>query len=109
LFRAMLESCANEPGLSGAELLQRLKDSDVNRSTLDEFSNSPATDDSTALHHALIVAEKARQRRLIDILSNILHDAYQNTEGCDAVIKRAKKRLTDLQREAQTPRHGNPS
>src|SRR5688572_3785355 len=51
---------------------------------------------ATALHHANVVAEKDRMRRLIDALTDMLHDAYHSDDGYNAIVSRAKKRLAEF-------------
>jgi replicative DNA helicase len=101
LFHAINAACIVDSELTSSTLTTQLKNSSDPLNIVDALLASAVIDTTSALHHATLVIEKARQRRLIDTLSNILHDAYQNTDGCDAVIKRAKKRLTELQREVK--------
>jgi replicative DNA helicase len=53
---------------------------------------------SAAVHHARIVAEKARMRRLIDSLTDILNEAYHSEDGFDAILKKSLSRLQELRR-----------
>lgn len=101
LFHAISAACAADSKITSTTLVDQLRNAPDASTVVDELLASAVIDTTSALHHVTLVIEKARQRRLIDTLSNILHDAYQNTDGCDAVIKRAKKRLAELQREVK--------
>ncbi|MCP3906349.1 MAG: hypothetical protein GY715_22230 [Planctomycetes bacterium] len=61
-----------------------------------------APDRGEALTHATNVAEKARMRQLIDAAADILHDAYHTQESFAALLKKSKKRLNELAREAKS-------
>lgn len=60
-----------------------------------------AEDPTKALQHAQVIAEKARMRRLIDAISDILHDAYYSPDGFDAILSRAHQRLDKLDNRAR--------
>jgi len=51
-----------------------------------------------ALDHARNLAEKARMRRLIETLADLLNQAYRSNEGFEALLKRSRKRLDELAR-----------
>ena len=55
-----------------------------------------APDRAGALQQAHLVAEKGRMRALIDTASDILHDAYHSDDTAEAIIRKAKRRLTQL-------------
>lgn len=98
LYNQIIAIQREAPKISADQLCTALSSQGVQ---IAQFLQSPACDGSAAIQHAEHVAEKARQRTLIDTLSHILHDGYQCTDGCDAVIKRAKKRLTELERASK--------
>ena len=108
LFAAINSACVVEPKVTQSSLLNHLKDAPIAVGIVDELLGLNGVESRAALQHAAVVVEKARQRQLIDVLSNTLHDAYQNIDGCDAVIKRAKKRLTDLQKKMKSPQANIP-
>jgi replicative DNA helicase len=55
-------------------------------------------EETAALDHARNLAEKARMRRLIETLAELLNQAYRSNEGFDALLKSARKRLDALAR-----------
>ena len=55
-----------------------------------------ASDPGSVDDQARVVAEKAQMRRLIDAISDSLHDAYYSDENCAAVLERTRKRLAEV-------------
>ena len=55
-----------------------------------------ASDPGSVDDQARVVAEKAQMRRLIDAISDSLHDAYYSDENCAAVLERTRERLAEL-------------
>jgi replicative DNA helicase len=100
-FGAVLAACAQHPA-DGEQLVKALSDDDSpHRASSVEQVHSfreSGQGQSIALQHAQIVAEKARMRRLIDALTDILHEAYHCEAGVDGVIRRALAKLKELER-----------
>lgn len=109
LYKAIQEACAERPARGSGELVATLVvtgpfDGERADDELGELvrSGKPA---ATALVHAGVVAERARRRRLITVLSDIIHEAYYSDEPTDAITRRAHGRLEELNGpEATTPR-----
>ena len=53
-------------------------------------------DPAAASDQARIVADKAKMRRFIDAVSDSLHDAYYSHDDYEAVLERARCRLSEL-------------
>ena len=60
-----------------------------------------AEDPTKAIQHAKIVAEKAKMRQLIDTISDTLNDAYHSSDGFEAILSRARKRLNEVGENAR--------
>jgi replicative DNA helicase len=96
----MLAALATQPAFEVEALIAKLtEDSAANHgSTVEQLRALAASgvELAAALHHAQIVAEKARMRRLLEVLTHILHDAYHSDDGCEAIIERARAKLDEL-------------
>ncbi len=53
-------------------------------------------DPAAAADQARIVANKEKMRRLIDAISDCLHDAYYSDDDYEAVLERTRCRLSEL-------------
>lgn len=107
VYAAVMNMARAKSPLTTESLIAALavNSSDRSASTVQQLQEFAAAGEPStgALVHAGNVAEKARMRQLIDVLADILNDAYHSSDGCDAVLKRAKARLLELSRnEAET-------
>lgn len=105
LFDAMLSLAKSSRRLTSDTLIARLAEQKVldpsgETEPLRELAAAAEPSDK-ALAHAKVVAEKARMRLLIDGVSDILHDAYHSDDGFAAILARARKKLTEINRKAR--------
>ncbi|MHC5022897.1 MAG: DnaB-like helicase N-terminal domain-containing protein [Planctomycetota bacterium] len=105
LYHAMLAVSSTSPRLTSETLIgqladQRILNRDGDPEPLRAFA-AAAEPGPRALTHAKNVAEKARMRLLIDAVSDMLHDAYSSDDGFKAILHRARKKLTEVNRKAQ--------
>ena len=100
LYLAIREACTAHPGTDTAALIEALvaggavKGDDAAR-TLRElagFGQPPAG----ARLHAKVIAEKARRRRFIAVVCDIVHEAYYSEEPTDTIAQRAGERLSAI-------------
>ncbi len=101
LYQALREARKMRPDAGTDELIETLvatgpfKGEKALR-TLRELKES-GQPEANAMVHAGVVAEKARRRRLIGVISDIIHDAYYSEESTDAITTRAQERLAELE------------
>jgi len=77
--------------LDAHEAMERLGGESLLRELARDASDPGAVDDQ-----ARVVAEKAKMRQLIEVISDSLNDAYYSGEDYTAVLERTRARLVEL-------------
>lgn len=99
-YRAMLDAHEADAPSTTSDLFASLErigrlDAAGGTATLRPLA-SEALGADQALEHARSLAEKARMRRLIETLADLLNDAYRTTDGYEVVLGRARERIDAL-------------
>lgn len=121
LFNLVSDVCAQQPAMESEQLIAKVAaaaPSPGDRNAKGERGSGEAQlrelaaaahEPAAALHHARIVAEKARLRLLIDLLTDMLSAAYRNEDGFEPLIARVRERLDQLQSACTAPTAPKPT
>lgn len=107
LFKALLTIHRDRNPLDSVALIEALANLDLleevgGEKELRRLSEEGQNEDST-LQHARNLVEKARMRKFIEALADLLNEAYRTTEGVEAVLGNARRRLDALALECGEP------
>lgn len=100
LFDALLKTHRDRKPTNTIALIEAMDALDVlqdvgGEKELHRLAQEGQNGDSTR-QHATNLVEKARMRKFIETLADLLNEAYRTTEGVDAVLGNARRRLDAL-------------